>query len=66
MTQSHMRDTSMCNVICLTPGQPYKLSHACAMYGIPVMQLPEACHVVDFWYFLLSLSIISTAPLDIL
>ena len=57
-----MRDSSTCNVVCLSPGQTYKLLHGCSRHGIPVMRLPEACHVVDFWYFLLSLSIIRTAP----
>ena len=57
-----MRDSSTCNVVCLSPGQTYKLSHGCSRHGIPVMRLPEACHVVDFWYSLLSLSIIRTAP----
>ena len=57
-----MRDSSTCNLVCLSPGQTYKLPHGCSRHGIPVMRLPEACHVVDFWYFLLSLSIIRTAP----
>ena len=57
-----MRDSSTCNVVCLSPRQTYKLSHGCSRHGIPVMRLPEACHVVDFWYFLLSLSIVRTDP----
>ena len=65
MTQSHMKDSSTCNVLCLSPGQPYNLSYGCSRHGIPVMRLPEACHVVDIWYFLLSLSIISTDPLTL-
>ena len=57
-----MRDSSTYNVVCLSPGQTYKLSHGCSSHGIHVMRLPEACHVVDFWYFLLSLSIVRTDP----
>ena len=60
--QSNIRDSSMCIVVCLSPGQTYKLYHGCSMHGIPVMWLPDACHLVDFWYFLLSLSIIRTDP----
>ena len=59
--QSHMRYSSTYNVVCLSPGQYYKHPQGCSRHGIPVMRLPEPCHVVDLRYFLLSLSIIRTA-----
>ena len=62
MTQSHMRDSSTCNVVCLSPGHTSKLSHGFSRHGIPVMRLPEACHVVDFWYFCLVCDIRTASP----